>query len=74
MAIEVELKEWGNSFGVIIPKEVINNLRVRSGEKILIEVERKENPLKELFGALKFTKPTKQLLKEVRKDLKSKWM
>lgn len=74
MAIEVELKEWGNSLGVIIPKEVVNNLRVKSGEKILIQVERRENPLKELFGSLKFNKPTKQIIKENRKLLESKWM
>lgn len=74
MAIEVELKQWGNSIGVIIPKNIINSLKARPGEKILIEVERKENPLKELFGALKFTKPTSQLLKEARKGMESKWM
>ena len=73
--IEAKAKQWGNSLGVVIPKEVVETLHLRAGEGILITVEKKENPLKELFGAgLKFKKPTEQLLTEFRKEFESKWM
>ncbi len=74
MTIEVKTKQWGNSIGVIIPKEVVNTLKIKPEETILIKVERKENPLKELFGTLKSKKSTEQMIKEVRKELESKWM
>lgn len=74
MTIEVKTKQWGNSIGVIIPKEVVNTLKIKPEETILIEVERKENPLKKLFGTLKSKKSTEQMIKEVRKELESKWM
>ncbi len=74
MAIEVKAKQWGNSIGIVIPKDVVDNMRIKPGESVLIEVEKKENPLKELFGALKFKKSTEKLLKETRKELESKWI
>lgn len=74
MIIEAELKSWGNSIGVIIPREALNIERAKVGEKVVLEFKKKENPLKELFGALKFSKPTEQIIKENRKFLESKWM
>ena len=76
MVIEVEAKQWGNSIGVIIPSEIVKNLKIKPGEKILVgEIERKENPLKELFG---FGKRNGKLLTqkarlESRKMLESKY-
>lgn len=36
--IEVELKEWGNSVGVILPREKLRKLGLRKGDKIEIEI------------------------------------
>jgi len=74
MAIEVRTKKWGNSVGVIIPSESLRKLNIKPDEKIIIEIQKKENILKELFGKAKFKKSTEQILKEVREELKSKWM
>ncbi len=57
-----------------MPKEIVNELKIKAGENLMGGIEKKTNPLKELFGALKFNKPTEQLLKEMRKDLGSKWI
>jgi len=45
----------------------------KKDEEIWKKQLKNDNPLKELFGALKFKKSTKQILKETRKELKSKW-
>ncbi len=74
MIIEVKTKRWGNSVGVIIPSETIENLNIKPDEKIVIEIIKKENVLKELFGSMKFDKPIKEIVKETRKELESKWM
>lgn len=74
MPVAVKAKQWGNSIGVIIPKHLADNLYIRPGDEVVIDVERKHNVLKELWGALKFDgKPTKQLVGEARKELESKW-
>jgi len=74
MAIQVKTKKWGNSIGIIIPSEAIEKFNIKPEEEIVIEIERKNNILKELFGKAKFKKPTGQIIKEVREELKSKWM
>ncbi|MEK6894160.1 MAG: hypothetical protein AABX10_01725 [Nanoarchaeota archaeon] len=74
MAIEVKTKKWGNSIGIIIPSETIEKLRIKPEERIVIQIERKTNVLKEMFGILKSKKSAKQMIQEARKELESKWM
>jgi antitoxin component of MazEF toxin-antitoxin module len=38
MAVEVTVKKWGNSMGVILPKVTIENKHIKENDKILIEV------------------------------------
>ncbi|MBI5391846.1 AbrB/MazE/SpoVT family DNA-binding domain-containing protein [Candidatus Woesearchaeota archaeon] len=68
------VKKWGNSLGIIIPKEIVRENKIHQHEEIVIEIKGKQKTvLEELFGAIKFSKPTKILLKEARKDLESKY-
>ena len=59
-------RKWGNSLGVRIPKDAVRELKLRENQYVVIDIKPKENPLKELFGAVKLSKPTEQLLKEIR--------
>lgn len=59
-------RKWGSSLGVIIPKDMVNELRLREDQDVIIDIKPKDNPLKELFGSVKLSKPTEQLLKEIR--------
>lgn len=74
MALEVTVKRWGNSLGVVIPSETADKLGIKPEETISIEIHKEKNVLKDLFGALPFKKPTNQILKEAREELESKWM
>jgi len=69
MVISVKTKEWGNSIGIILPREIVEKLSIAPGEELVIDVKRKQNVLKELFGSMHFKKRTKDLLREVRKEL-----
>ena len=40
--VEVELKEWGNSIGVILPVEKLRELGLSKGDKIDIDILKKE--------------------------------
>ena len=74
MAIEVKAKKWGNSIGIIIPNEMVERLHIKPEENIVVEIQRKDNVLKELFGAIKFTRPTDKILNDVRDDLEGRWL
>ena len=71
--IKTKVKQWGNSVGIIIPKEAVESMNIKLGESIIVDIKRKEGVLRELSGSMKF-KDSKKLLKEVRKDMESKWM
>lgn len=73
MITKTTTKRWGNSLGVVLPRETVIDMNLREGETITIEITKKENPLRELFGSLKLGN-TEKLLRELRKDLEGKWL
>lgn len=62
--IEVELKEWGNSIGVILPSDILRELGVNKGDKIAINVIAKRKI--DGFGMCKGAKPFKEEKEEHR--------
>lgn len=68
MKIVTKPKKWGNSLGIVIPKEIIKKEAITSDTEVSIEIEKK-NPLKEVFGSLKGWKIDAQKMKdEIRKE------
>jgi antitoxin component of MazEF toxin-antitoxin module len=74
MAIETITKRWGNSIGVVIPNNAVDKLGIKPNESVIIEITKKENVLKELFGSIKMKKSTEQIIKETRAESESKWL
>ncbi|MBS3175459.1 AbrB/MazE/SpoVT family DNA-binding domain-containing protein [Candidatus Woesearchaeota archaeon] len=56
--VEVELKEWGNSIGVIIPIEELKELGLGKGDRVEIEIIKKE--IADGFGICKGSKSFKE--------------
>lgn len=70
--IAAKVKKWGNSMGIVIPKDELIKMNIKENQEIILEITKKENPLKELFGWAKkhkLKKPTAQIIKEARKGL-----
>ena len=67
----VKVKKWGNSFGVILPAEIIraNNIKENTEIEIMINIKNKTK-VKDVFGILKgkLTRDTEDLLREVDRD------
>ena len=64
--VEVELKEWGNSVGVILPSEKLKELGLKKGDKIEINILIKKRA--NGFGFSKGAKPLERE-KEGHEDL-----
>ena len=62
----MKTRKWGSSLGIIIPKKVAQELKIRENQDVIVDIKPKDNPLKELFGSVKLSKPTEQLLREIR--------
>lgn len=69
MEFKTKAKEWGNSLGIIIPREIANKEHITANEEVIVEIKRK-NALKEVFGSLKGWKINTQKLKD---ELRKEW-
>ena len=70
--VETEAKKWGNSLGVIIPKEIAEKEHIKESEKVkFIIIKEGHKALKETFGLVKgkIKKSAQQLKDEIREDL-----
>lgn len=70
--IKGKLKKWGNSFGIIVPKEIVNSENLREGQEVdFLVVKKNKNVLRETFGTLKIVgrKTTEQIMREVDSEL-----
>jgi len=70
--VETEAKRWGNSLGVVIPKDVVENENIKESEKIKFLIIRDgRKVLKETFGLAKgkLKKPIQQIKDELRAEL-----
>ena len=62
VSTDVEVKRWGNSFGVIIPKEAAKKLKLEAGKELSLEITLKEKISG--FGLAKGAKSFKRELEE----------
>ena len=68
--IKTKLRRWGNSFGVVVPLNKINQEDIKEGEEVFILIHKKKsNVLKETFGTFKFKKPVEQMMREIDEEL-----
>lgn len=67
--LTTKIRKWGNSFGIIIPHEILRKKGLKEGEEIDAILIKKGNVLRETFGVHKFSRPIKKLMKEIDKDL-----
>lgn len=66
---DVKLREWGNSYGIVLPKDKVIEEGLKVDDELRIEFKKKKSPLREIYGAakrmgIKFSKPTDELLRE----------
>ena len=61
--VDVELKEWGNSVGVLIPSETLKELGLHKGDTIEIDIVAKKS--RDGFGICKGAKPFEEEKEEL---------
>lgn len=52
MAVEVVIKKWGNSMGIVLPKDVVEKNKLKENETILVELVKAAH-LTKVFNSLK---------------------
>ena len=64
--IETKTRKWGSSIGVVLPKNVVDEIGIKPNEKITLDIK-KRHLAKEFFGLLKdWKRPTQEIKDEAR--------
>jgi len=59
-------KQWGNSIGITIPRDVIQKERISPNKKArFLVVGAEMDSLKKAFGSLNLKKPTQKVMNEI---------
>jgi antitoxin component of MazEF toxin-antitoxin module len=69
MEIKVRTKKWGNSIGILIPKEAIRKENIKPEQEVTILISSK--PItkgKDIRGTLKFEESTEELMRQVDRE------
>lgn len=67
--LKTKLRKWGNSFGIVVPLNKINQGNIKEGEELTVFLIKDKVNLKRLFGAHKFKKPVEQMMREIDEEL-----
>ncbi len=72
---ETKLRKWGNSIGLIIPKEDAKREGLRDDESVrAVIIPKKSLKVKDIFGKLKLKRSTEEIMRETDKELDSKFI
>ena len=66
MMTEVTVKKWGNSMGIILPKQVVEKEHLKNNQKIVVQIV-KVADLTSIFGSLKLGESPQKLKDRGRK-------
>ena len=69
-SIKTKTKKWGNSLGIVIPKDIVEKEHLKEGQTVEILIARPvKKVFEETFGTLKFPKSTQEMKNQIRKEL-----
>ena len=69
MEIKARTKKWGNSIGIIIPKEIIRQQNIKPDQEVTLMIGKK--PItrgRDIWGTMKFKESTEELMREVDRE------
>ena len=63
------VKRWGNSLGIIVPKQELQEKKIKEEETVHVLLFKRNPGIKKSFGALKGWKSGQEIKDSVRKEL-----
>ena len=68
-AFETTPKQWGNSLGITIPKDVVDKEQLSPGKRVrVLVIADKRSELRKVFGSLKLKMPTQKAMEEIDRE------
>ncbi len=64
--VKTTARKWGNSIGISLPKEVIEQANIEPNQEIRLYIPEKRRSLRKIFGTLNIREPTQRILDKTR--------
>jgi len=64
--IEIITRKWGNSLGITLPKDIVDEEHLQENQRVVIEIK-KVIDLRKIKGIGKFSKSAQKIKDEMRK-------
>ena len=64
--VEVTARKWGNSIGISLPKEVIEQANIKPDKQVRLFIPNKKINLAKVFGTLKIKESAQAILDKIR--------
>ena len=64
--VEATARKWGNSIGISLPKEVIEQANIKPDKHVRLFIPDRKIELGKVFGTLKIKEPTQRILDKIR--------
>ena len=69
MEIKAKTKKWGNSIGILIPKDAVRKENIKPEQEVTVLISAKPvTKGKDIWGTLKFKESTEELMREIDKE------
>jgi len=68
METTAQIRKWGRSLGIVIPKELSEKANLKEGKKVRIFISETINPISKTFGTIKLKKTTEKIMEEINEE------
>ena len=66
MEIESKIRKWGNSYGVMLPKQFLESEHLQEEDIVKVNIVSKKADIGKLQGLWKFKRPIKEIMKDIK--------
>ena len=64
--VDTTTRRWGNSIGIALPKDIVKKAKIKPNRNIKIFIPEKRVNLEAVFGSLKITRSTQEIIDDIR--------
>jgi len=66
MEVESKVRKWGNSYGIILTKDFLENEGINENDVVLVNIISKKTDIIKLKGLWKFKRPINEIIKDIK--------
>ncbi len=66
LEMKATARKWGNSLGIALPKHIVEMAQIKPNKEFRVFIQDKAVDLTKMYGTLEISKPTQELLDEIR--------